>query len=155
MRSRHSHHRRIIRTLLVAALPAAVLGSDVLKTNGFTACINNPSITVNTLDIQYDRSAAAVTFNVGGTSTEVQNVTASLTVTAYGKEVYRKDFDPCDDATKVKQLCPGKFHRVSALVSCYADSKASSSCREFRGQRYPNNSSELCYSNPINSIFNT
>ena len=85
-----------------------MLGSDILKTNGFTACIKNPSITVNTLDIQYDRAAAAVDFNVGGTSSEVQNVTASLTVTAYGKQVYQKDFDPCDGATKVDQLCPGK-----------------------------------------------
>lgn len=132
MRSRHSYHHKIVRTLLVAALPAVVLGSDVLKTNGFTACINNPSISVNTLDIKYDRSAAAVTFDVQGTSTQVQNVTASLTVTAYGKPVYRKDFDPCDDATKVEQLCPSKF-QVSTLVSYYADSKAASSCREFCG----------------------
>lgn len=107
MRSRHSHCPQILRALLIGTLPAVVLGSDILKTNGFTACINNPSITVNKLDIQYDRSAAAVTFNVGGTSSQMQNVTASLTVTAYGKQVYQKDFDPCEDVTKVEQLCPG------------------------------------------------
>ena len=121
MRSWQYFHHRIIRTLVIGALPAAVLGSDILKTNGFTACINSPSITVNKLDIQYDRAAAAVTFNVGGASSQVQNVTASLTVTAYGNQVYKKDFDPCEDATKVDQLCPGKLCRVFAHVpySCW------------------------------------
>ena len=109
MRSQYRAYEKITRIFLVGALPAVVLGSDILKTNGFTACINNPSIMVNTLNIQYDRLAAAVIFDVGGTSSQAQNVTASLTVTAYGKQVYQKDFDPCDDATKVDQLCPGKF----------------------------------------------
>ena len=116
MWSRYSLHHKTIIVLLISALPAAVVGSDVLRTNGFTACINNPSITVSTLDIQYDRAAAAVTFNVGGSSTQVQNVTASLTVTAYGKQVYQKDFDPCDEASKVDQLCPGKSRCVMAVV---------------------------------------
>ena len=118
MRSCQSLHQKIIKALLITVVPSVVVASDILKTNGFTACITNPSITVNTLDIQYDRAAAAVTFNVGGSSTRAQNVTASLTVTAYGKQVYQKDFDPCDDATKVDQLCPGRSR--SRLIFVFA-----------------------------------
>jgi hypothetical protein len=93
--------------LFLGTLPAIVLGNDILKTQGFTTCLDNSTITVTNLDIQYDRSARAITFDVGGTSSRVQEVLASLTVTAYGKQVYRKEFDPCDEDTKVAQLCPG------------------------------------------------
>ena len=122
-----------------------VLGSDILKTNGFTACINNPLITVNKLDIQYDRSTAAVTFNVEGSSSQIQNVTASLTVTAYGKQVYQKAFDPCDNATNVEQLCPGKPCKVDGTCHLvHADLIGCSSRRKFRSQRTSNHSIELC-----------
>ena len=32
---------------------------------------------------------------------------ATLIVNAYGKEIYKKPFNPCDEGTKVDQLCPG------------------------------------------------
>lgn len=58
------------------------------------------------MNIQYNRATQKVTFDVAGTSTKVQNVTASLTVLAYGQQVYQKDFNPCDSSTPVQQLCP-------------------------------------------------
>ena len=94
--------------LCVAALgliPAA-LGADILKTDGVTSCSKDASIKVDNVDIQYDRSNNIVTFDVSGSSDKEQNVTASLIVTAYGRQVYQKDFDPCDQSTKVDQLCP-------------------------------------------------
>ena len=95
-------------TILLGALSATGLANDVLRTNGFTSCVDNSEITVNALNIQFDRSTKQITFDVGGTSQKVQNVTASLVVTAYGNQVYQKDFNPCDDGTKVIELCPGK-----------------------------------------------
>ena len=99
----------IARIIILGTLPAIVLANDILKTQGFTTCLDNSTITVTNLDIQYDRSAGAITFDVGGASSQTQEVMASLTVTAYGKEVYKKDFNPCANDTKVSQLCPGKF----------------------------------------------
>lgn len=104
MRSRHRYSTRLAQALLLAALPAAVLGGDVLKTQGFSSCLDNSTIKVNALNVQYDRGSGTVTFDVGGTSDKEQNVTASLIVTAYGKQVYQKDFDPC--SPKIAQLCP-------------------------------------------------
>lgn len=66
-------------------------------------------IAVTALDVQYDRTTQQITFNVAGTSSKVENVTAALFVTAYGKQVYQKTFNPCDEGSKVDQLCPGKF----------------------------------------------
>ena len=83
------------------------LAADVLKTNGFSECSNNATVKVNRMNVEYDKDTKVVTFDVSGTSTEEQNVTASLVVTAYGKQVYQRDFDPCDESTKVDQLCPG------------------------------------------------
>lgn len=99
----------IIGRIVFWTLPAGVLGADILKTTGFTTCLDNSTITVTNLNIQYDRAASAITFDVGGTSSKQQNVSASLIVTAYGKQVYKKDFDPCDKDTKVVELCPGGF----------------------------------------------
>src|SRR6266536_1332757 len=93
--------------LLLSAVPAGVLASDILKADGFTTCLDNPTIKVNNVDIQYDKSDKKITFDVSGSSSKEQKVKASLIVSAYGKQVYQKDFDPCDDATKVDQLCPG------------------------------------------------
>lgn len=97
----------IIGRIIFWTLPAGVFGTDILKTTGFTTCLDNSTITVTNLDIQYNRAASAITFDVGGTSSREQNVTASLIVTAYGRQVYKKDFNPCDQDTKVVELCPG------------------------------------------------
>ena len=74
---------------------------DILKTNGFSDCSNNSTITVNNVDIQFDRSTNLLTFDVSGSSAKSQQVIAALTVTAYGVQVYQNSFDPCDASTKV------------------------------------------------------
>ncbi|KAF4311637.1 hypothetical protein GTA08_BOTSDO12761 [Botryosphaeria dothidea] len=94
------------RLLLGAALPAVVLAGDVLTTNGFTTCLNNASIEITKMDVTYNRKTNKVVFDVAGTSTAEQKVMASLVVSAYGKEVYSKSFNPCDEDNKVDQLCP-------------------------------------------------
>jgi hypothetical protein len=93
----------------LAILPTALAGS-ILKTDGFSNCGNTSDATlkVNKVDIEFDRSTNKIVFDVSGTSTKEQNVKAELIVTAYGISVYQKAFDPCDDSTKVDQLCPGK-----------------------------------------------
>jgi azurin len=99
-----------MRLMLASALIVlpSTWAADILKTEGFTSCMDNAQIKVNKMDIQYDKASNQVTFDVSGTSERQQEVLATLVVSAYGKEVYRKDFDPCDDASKVDQLCPGK-----------------------------------------------
>lgn len=89
------------------ALLPAVLGTDILKTNGFSNCNTGSStIKVNNVDISFDKSTNNVDFDVSGTSTKEQFVSAELIVTAYGVKVYNNTFDPCEDSTKVDQLCP-------------------------------------------------
>ena len=98
-----------ISTFLVSCLVSTASAGDVLSSSGFTNCLNNGTINVNTANVQFDRSTGVVTFDVAGSSSKEQNVIASLVVTAYGKQVYQKSFNPCDAATKVDQLCPGRF----------------------------------------------
>jgi hypothetical protein len=96
--------------ILLASAPLGALAGDVLKTNGYSSCLNGPSdIKVSKLDIEFDRSTKKVTFDVQGTNEKEQEVMATLIVNAYGKEVYKKEFDPCAEGTKVPQLCPGMF----------------------------------------------
>jgi hypothetical protein len=105
-------------SVAVLALLSGALGSDILSTNGFSDCSNNSTITVNNLNLQFDRSTNLLTFDVSGTSSKSQAVTATLTVSAYGVQVYQKSFDPCDAATKVDQLCPCKS--ATLLLRLYA-----------------------------------
>ena len=92
----------------LAILPA-VLGSDILRTNGFSNCNSGSStLKVDNVDISFDKSTNKIDFDVSGTSSMEQFVTADLIVTAYGVKVYNNSFDPCADDTKVDQLCPGK-----------------------------------------------
>lgn len=110
----------LARFLLLASAPLSVLAGDVLKTNGYSSCLNGASdITVNKLDIQFDRSIKKVKFDVAGTNAKEQKVMATLIVNAYGKQVYSKEFDPCDAGTKVDQLCPGVWSSCNQLcVAC-------------------------------------
>jgi hypothetical protein len=92
---------------LLISLPARAIAGDVLSNNGFSSCSGNADIKVNRLHLTYDKTSRQLLFDVAGTSSKQQQVTATLTVTAYGQDVYKKDFDPCDANTKVDQLCPG------------------------------------------------
>jgi Transient receptor potential (TRP) ion channel/ML-like domain len=82
------------------------LAADVLQTTGFSMCNESNTIEVQRLNISYSRATQQITFDVAGTSTKIQNVTATLTVTAYGQQVYKNSFDPCDPSTHIAQLCP-------------------------------------------------
>ncbi|RMD43999.1 hypothetical protein DV735_g1101, partial [Chaetothyriales sp. CBS 134920] len=92
--------------LAASSLLVPALATDVLKTNGFTECGGDSTIIVNKADISFDRSNNTVIFDVSGTSTKQQTVTAELIIKAYGIQVYNNSFDPCSEDTKVDQLCP-------------------------------------------------
>lgn len=99
---------RLLQASSLLLLPAA-FAADILKTEGFSSCMENAQIKVNRMEIAYDKATNMLTFDVSGTSEKEQEVIAKLIVTAYGKELYSKEFDPCDEESKVDQLCPGRM----------------------------------------------
>ena len=94
-------------TALLAQFTMHVLADDVLSSSGFTNCLPNATIRVENANVQYVKSTNKVTFDVSGSSSQVQKVKATLVFTAYGKEVYSNSFNPCDKDNFVTQLCPG------------------------------------------------
>ncbi|OAX81702.1 hypothetical protein ACJ72_03959 [Emergomyces africanus] len=90
-----------------------VNGADVLENHGFTTCLDNSDIKVEKIDLRFDRSTNTFNFDVAGSSARTQNVTAELVVDAYGQEISQK-FNPCEEATKVDQLCPVPAGRFTA-----------------------------------------
>lgn len=107
--ARNGSRGRFLRTAALAAvaLTRGAVAEDILKTVGFSTCNVDSTITVQRVDISYNNDNKTVIFDVAGTNTLVQNVTAVLNVTAYGQQIYSNSFDPCDAATFVEQLCPG------------------------------------------------
>lgn len=98
--------------MLLGFMATTVNAGQILKTSGFSDCGSDSSVKVDKIDISYNNENKTVSFDVAGSSSKVQNVTAILNVTAYGNTVYSKSFNPCDKGTFVEQLCPvpvGKF----------------------------------------------
>lgn len=96
--------RRLLPLALLSALPVGVLGGDVLSTTGYSSCLDNPTVKVEKLNVTYNKNTRVLSFDVAGTSTAVQNVTANLIVSAYGQQVYNNTFNPCD--TGMAEMCP-------------------------------------------------
>lgn len=94
--------------LACTALLPSVYGDSILRTNGFSDCGGDGSINVEKVDISFNKGSSKIDFDLQGTSEREQEVTATLVVEAYGIQVFEQEFDPCDDATKVEQLCPRK-----------------------------------------------
>ncbi|GAO18101.1 uncharacterized protein UV8b_02941 [Ustilaginoidea virens] len=92
--------------VLLGLLTTTALGGQILKTNGFSDCGSDPSINVDKINISYNNEDKTVTFDVAGSSTHEQYVSAVLHVTAYGNTVYSNSFNPCDKATLIDRLCP-------------------------------------------------
>ncbi|KAI1092738.1 TRP-domain-containing protein [Rostrohypoxylon terebratum] len=92
--------------ILATALASGVLGDDLLVTSGFTNCEDDSPIRVQKADISYNNADKTVVFDVVGTSSKQQNVTATLSVTAYGQDVYTNSFNPCEAGSYIQQLCP-------------------------------------------------
>ncbi len=85
--------RTTVALLASAALVPQVLGGNILHTSGFTNCgSSNATVKVNNVDISFDKSNKQITFDVSGSSTQEQKVTAELIVTAYGINVYSNTF---------------------------------------------------------------
>ncbi|KAK6189596.1 hypothetical protein LQW54_013100 [Pestalotiopsis sp. IQ-011] len=111
---------------LASTFAVGALGDQILTTSSFANCNASSDITVNNVDISYNQDQKSVTFDVSGTSNKVQNVTATLKVTAYGQDVYSNSFNPCDAVNYVEQLCPvpaGTFSAKGeqAIPSDYAN----------------------------------
>ncbi|CAK4032204.1 related to DUF907 domain [Lecanosticta acicola] len=104
---------RQLPLFLLSALPVGVLGGDILTTDGFSTCVSDPSIKVEALNVTYNRSNRKIIFDVAGSSAESQKVLLNLVVSAYGQQVYTKEYDPCDNATNMvdsteaySHMCP-------------------------------------------------
>ncbi|KAB8230566.1 hypothetical protein ETB97_007763 [Aspergillus alliaceus] len=98
--------RSQITLIALGFLPAHVFAADTLSTNGISTCLTGAEVQVQKLDVTYTRSTRVVVFDVSGTNEKQQNVTATLSVYAYGNEVYSKAFDPCGSENHVERLCP-------------------------------------------------
>lgn len=96
----------LLPLVLLSALPVGVLGGNILSTDGFSTCVNDPTVEVQKLNVTYNKNTRQLVFDVAGASKEAQNVTATMVVSAYGKQIYTKQFSPCD--YNMQEMCPSR-----------------------------------------------
>lgn len=102
--------RRVLLTLVAFQIFFSTSSAgDTLKLSQFSDCQSDADIVVDRINTEYDATTRQIIFDIAGRSKKVQNVTASLKVEAYGKDVYTKSFNPCDATTFVAGLCPGIY----------------------------------------------
>lgn len=78
--------------------------------------MNNPPVKITNLNVKYSKSTGVIVFDVAGTSEKQQKVMGNMIVTAYGKTLYTKSFDPC--SVGMEQICPvpeGTFSSQGSL----------------------------------------
>lgn len=108
--------RALTAAAFLCTIPSGVFGADVLSTSSFSTCLEDSEIKVDALDVSYDKNSRKLKFNVAGESKTAQNVTASLVVTAYGREILTKEFSPCDEG--MMEMCPGELRFVNISRPC-------------------------------------
>lgn len=101
---------------VLGCLPTQVLAGGTLSTKGITSCMADPDIHIETLDITYTRATKEITFNLAGSNDKEREVVASLTVNAYGNDIYSKQIDPCSPEYQIDTLCPGKSLRYHQFL---------------------------------------
>jgi hypothetical protein len=106
------------RLVSLVSLLGLASAADILKLSDFQDCAADADIKLNSVDVEYDASTRSIDFSIDGTSTKSEKVRAVLNVQAYGKQVYTKEFNPCDAATSVPGLCPGMFLLISRAMIC-------------------------------------
>ncbi|OLL25492.1 Flavin carrier protein 2 [Neolecta irregularis DAH-3] len=109
---------RLSNVLLLVYVTSTSAGG-VLSSGPFIQCASGQnSIHISTFSISFDQDSNIATFDVEGNSDKQQNVTGSVVVTAYGKQVYTNSFDPCAADHRVAQLCPvpqGSFRAAGSV----------------------------------------
>ncbi|KAK7207330.1 hypothetical protein BZA70DRAFT_10070 [Myxozyma melibiosi] len=90
----------------LAALSSTALAANTIGTDSFYTCNdgNNATISVSTFSVSYSKTTQNVTFDLAGSSTEAQNVSATIYISAYGIDVFSYSFDFCDEG--IEELCP-------------------------------------------------
>lgn len=101
------------RLVSLVSLLGLASAADILKLSDFQDCAADADIKLNSVDVEYDASTRSIDFSIDGTSTKSEKVRAVLNVQAYGKQVYTKEFNPCDASTSVPGLCPVPVGRFS------------------------------------------
>ncbi|KAK9389449.1 hypothetical protein V1515DRAFT_593312 [Lipomyces mesembrius] len=102
-----------IVSLAVLATSRFVQADSIIGTSTFYTCDGiNATVIVSKFSVSYSKQTQNITFDLAGTSTEQQNVTATISVSAYGNHLFNYTFDPCD--YDIKPLCPAPSGTFSA-----------------------------------------
>ena len=77
----------------------------MLLSNSLNPCSKNPGFTATLFDVVLTPDNKTLTYNINGISSISGKVTAELNIIVYGKVIFNKTINPCDDPSLVS-LCP-------------------------------------------------
>jgi hypothetical protein len=124
-----------------------IVGRPVLNNHGLRTCTEGSAYSINfqKLDFEYHGDDKSFDIDIQGSSDTAQNVTAVLSVAAYGNDRYSEELNPCDPSTFIPQFCPGVFRIFQdsqdlGLMKC-------SSTRTLFGLRDPSIACTICRPN--------
>lgn len=89
---------------------------DMIESSSLTNCQGDSGFSASLFDVVYTPANNSLSVSVNGISTIAGNVTADITVLAYGYQVIQQSVNPCD--TNLDGLCPmtsGPFNILSNI----------------------------------------
>ena len=96
---------RLLQLLPLLLLPLTASADDrAIGSKSLATCMTNSSISASTFDVLYTPVNNSFRFNIAGVSTISGNVTAQITVEAYGYQILSQVFSPCD--LQIAGMCP-------------------------------------------------
>jgi ML-like domain len=101
----------VVALQILGLLVHGITGRPVLRNNGLSSCAEDSSYSIyfQKLDFEYYGDDKTFRIDIEGSSDKTQNITAVLSIAAYGNDRYSEELDPCDSLTFIQQLCPGMF----------------------------------------------
>ncbi|ANB14194.1 Flc1p [Sugiyamaella lignohabitans] len=90
--------------LAVSSWVAGARAENILKASSLVTCMENSALTASEFDVVFTPDNRTVSYDVSANVAISGNVTALVTVYAYGINIIEKKLDPCD--MNMNQLCP-------------------------------------------------
>jgi hypothetical protein len=111
---------------LFAAISLAplTLAENIIESNSLNSCMKGSNFTATLFNVAYTPKNNSISLNINGVSSIVGNVTALLTVKAYGFNIVNETLDPC--SLGLAGFCPMQTGQINIETNVDVPSSVSS-----------------------------
>jgi ML-like domain len=92
--------------LLALSLPQHAHAKRIIQSTSLNPCMENSKFTASLFNVTFTPEDSILHINIDGVSSLEGNVTATISVIAYGYDVLERELDPCTMGDGFRGMCP-------------------------------------------------